>query len=277
MQWNWLLGLVYGAFGGLFEFLPASPQVHQVLVQKLTGVSAPGYGMSLAVHLGALSAVILAYYAKINKLYREHKLLKQPRRSRKRQPDVVSLMQLRLLKTAAVPMVLACFLAPWLSQQLGRLWLMALMVILCGIVVLLPNYMARGNKDARSISPLDALLIGLSGMLGALPGVSRVATMLSVGSMRGVDRTFGLDFTYLLAIPALVALCITDIAMIIIVGDPQAGILFVPGVMACIAAFGCGVAGIHLLRFLAVKVGFESFAYYNWGLALFALIIYIIG
>lgn len=277
MQWNWLLGLVYGAFSGLFEFLPASPQVHQILVRKLTGVGAPGYGMSLAVHLGVLGAVILAYYARITKLYREQKLSKQPRRSRKRQPDVVSLMQIRLLKTAAVPVVLSCFLTPWLGRYMGRLWLMALMAILCGIVVLLPHYMTRANKDARSISPLDALLIGLSGMFGALPGFSRVAAMLSVGSMRGVDREFGLDFTYLLTIPALVALCITDLAMIIIVGDPQAGLLFIPGVLACVAAFGCGFAGIHLLRFLAVKVGYESFAYYNWGLALFALIIYLIG
>ena len=127
------------------------------------------------------------------------------------------------------------------------------------------------------MSPLDALLIGLSGVLGALPGFSRIGAMISVGSMRGMDRAFGLDFTYLLAIPALIALSIGDLAMIIIAGDPQAGALFIPGVAACLAAFGAGYAGIRFLRFLAAKAGYESFAYYNWGLALFSLIIYLIG
>lgn len=276
MEWNWLWGLIYGALGGFFEFLPASPQVHQSVFLKITGMNAPGYGLALAVHIGALIAVVLSCRERAVKMLREQKIAGQPKRRRKRQPDVVSLMELRLLKIATVPVVLSCLIAPWLSRYFDQLWMLAILAALNGIVVLLPHYMARANKDARSLSPLDATLMGTGGILGILPGISRVGMLTAVGSMRGADREFGLDFAYLLSVPALAALCIGDLAMIVVFGDPQAGTLLFPGAMACITAFGSALAGIKLMRFLAVKNGFESLAYYNWGLAMFAFILYLI-
>ena len=127
------------------------------------------------------------------------------------------------------------------------------------------------------MSPLDATLIGLSGILGVLPGFSKVGMMTAVSSMRGADRKFGLDFAYLLSIPALGALCISDLLMIVTAGDPQAGVLFIPGIFACLAAFGMGMVGIRIMQFLAVKDGYESLAYYGWGLSMFTLVIYLIG
>lgn len=277
MEWNGLFGLVYGFLGGFFEFLPVSPQANQAVMLKVSGLDTPGYGMALAIHMGALAAVILSCYSKISKLHREQKIAARPKRIRKRQPDFISLMELRLLKIAAVPVSVSCLIMQWLSRFFDQLWVMVLLVTLNGVIVLLPQHMARANKDARSLSPLDATLMGACGVLGAFPGISRVGAITSVGSMRGADRQFGLDFAYLLSVPAIGALCIGDLAMMAIAGDPQAGALFFPGVLACIAAFGAGIAGIQLMRFLAVKSGFESLAYYNWGLAMFGFIIYLIG
>lgn len=276
MEWNGLSGLVYGFFSGLFEFLPVSPQVHGQVLLKIMGLKDAGYGLSLAVHLGALAAVIVSYYASISKLIREQKIAGQPKRNRKRQPDFVSLMKLRLLKIAAVPTVLSSLAAPWLSQYFGRMWLVAILTVLSGVVVLLPHYMTRANKDARTLSPLDATLIGVGGILGAIPGFSRVGLFTSVASMRGADRQFALEFTYLLMIPALAALCVADLGMIIVAGA-SAEVPFIAGVLACATAFGAGFAGIRLMRFLAVKAGYEGLAYYSWGLAMFSFVLYLIG
>lgn len=277
MEWNGLWGLIYGLLSGLFEFLPVSPQVHQQVLLKLTGLKAPGHGLALAVHIGALAAVILSYYPKIGKLLRERKIASRPKRSRKRQPDPVSLMELRLLRIASVPVILSCLLAPWLGQYVTGLWLLAILAAVNGIAVLLPHYMARANKDARSLSPLDVLLVGFGGVVGAVPGLSRMGILTSVGSMRGADRRFCLDFAFLVSVPALAALCIGDLLMLLFSGDAQAGAMFFPGVLACLAAFGAGFAGIRLMQFLAVKNDYESLAYYNWGLAMFTFIIYLIG
>ena len=277
MEWNGLIGLIYGLLGGFSEFLPVSPDAHNTIILKLLGLDQPGYGMSLAVHIGCLAGVILSCYPRLNKLFQERAILRQPKRIRKRQPDVVSLMEFRLLTMAAVPVVLSCLFTPWLHQYFSRLWVLILIVVLNGIVVLLPHYMSRANKDARSLSPLDATLMGLSGILGAIPGMSRIAAVNAVASMRGADRQFGLEFTYLLSIPALIVLSIVDIFMMVSAGYPQAGAMLLPGILACIAAFGASLAGVKLMRFLAVKVGYESLAYYNWGLAMFIFVIYLIG
>ena len=275
MEWNVLYGLLYGLIGGIAEFLPVSPSVHQTLMLKLTGLDIPGYGMSLAVHFGALAAVILASYKRLAKLLQERKILTQPKRKRQRQPDVASIMEWRLLTIAAVPLALSCIAIPWLQQYFASLWVLALVVVVNGALVLLPHYMARANKDARTLSPLDVTLMGLGGVFGVVPGMSRVGLVSAVASMRGADRQFALDFTYLLSIPVLAALCIVDIVMIFSAGS--SGALLLPGILACIAAFGAALVGIKLMRFLAVNVGYESLAYYNWGVAMFTFVIYLIG
>lgn len=276
MEWNGLFGLIYGLLSGFFEFLPVSPQAHQQVFAKITGLAAPGHGMSLAVHLGALAAVIVSYYAKLGKFSRERKIAAQPMRRRKRQPDITSLMEWRLLRTASVPIIISCLVASWLGRYLSRMWLIAIFAALNGVLILLPQYLSRANKDARSLSPLDAVLTGLGSVLSILPGVSKVGMVTSVASMRGADRQFGLNFAYLLMIPALVVLSIGDIGMLIFV-DSASAVPFFTVMLTCIASFGAAFAGIQLMRFLAHRDTLEGFACYNWGLAMFTFIIYLIG
>ena len=107
MEWNALWGFVYGILGGFFEFLPVPPRVHQMVFLQIGGLQNPGYGLSLAVHIGALAAVVVSFFTILRKYTREQKIKKQSRRYRSRQPDMVSLAELRLLKTAAVPVILS--------------------------------------------------------------------------------------------------------------------------------------------------------------------------
>ena len=276
MEWNGLWGLAYGLISGIFELMPASPQTHQLLLQKITGLPAPGYGMALAVHLGVLAAILLSYYPILGKYSKEWKLHKQPRRNRARQPDAATLMEYKLLKIASVPVFLSCLFAGWLSRYFQRLWVLALIVILNGVVVFLPHYMSRANKDARSMSPLDSTLIGWGGMLGVIPGMSRIGIFTAVSSMRGLDAQFGLKFAFLLLIPALLGSCVGDIGMLLS-GNTANSISFLAVILACVAAFGAAMVIIRLMRFLSVKGSYEGFAYYNWGLGMFTFIIYLIG
>lgn len=278
MEWNVVSALFYGALGGLFEFLPVSPELHQRLMLKLTGLALPDSSISLAVHIGAFLAIVLASYGKIGKLYREHKIAALPSRHRKRQPDTVSLMEIRLLKIAAIPAVLSCFLAAFLHSYLNRSWLLIVLAVLNGILISLPQYMTRANKDTRSCSPLDAFLVGFSGVVGMLPGFSRFGVLYSVGTIRGMGRQYCLDFTYMLGIPWLIALCVIDIGVMIFSGGASfAGATFLQCIFACAAAFGAGFGGIRLMRFLVVKNDLGGFAYYNWGVAMLAFIFYLIG
>ena len=125
------------------------------------------------------------------------------------------------------------------------------------------------------MSALDALAIGFMGAIGGIPGCSRLAFMTAAGSLRGGERKYVLDLCLLLSIPAL------------LIGSILAGVDFFsvsgmdfPVLIRCIAAGFAAFAGscsaIVIMRFMAFKTGFAGFAYYNWGLALFTFIIYLI-
>lgn len=275
MDWNWLGSILYGLIGGVFAFLPISADTHQALAMQILGLPAVPGGISLGIHMGGALAIVVSYYSYMGRLRREYRIAAIPSRRRKRQPDAGSLMEIRLLKVALVPAILSCIAAPFLRELVSLRWAMALLTALNAFVILLPRYTRTANKDARSLSGLDALLVGLSGILGAVPGLSRVGMMTTVASLRGGDRTFTLNFAYLLSLPVLLGLCVGEI--ILLLSGAGAGIGFLCGLLAMLAAFGAGLAGIRFMRFLAVRVGYSTFAYYGAGLSMLIFILYLIS
>ena len=99
--------------------------------------------------------------------------------------------------------------------------------------------------------------------------------MTTAGSLRGADRRFALDFTCLLSLPVLLGLCVGEI--ILLLSGEGTGIGFFCGLLALLASFGGGLAGIRFMRFLAVRVGYSTFAYYGAGLSMMIFILYLIS
>lgn len=273
---GWLESLLYGLLSGFTEFVPVSAQAHSALLRRMFGVEDLHF-LDLFVHLAVLISVFVALRSRIRHLRREQKLAGTQKRYRRHQPDLMALMDLRLLKTAAVPMLL-CFLVYPVTYELGnRFLLMAGLLILNGVILYYPRMMPAGNKDARMLTPFDGVLLGVSSALGILPGISRVGACMSAAQLRGADRRFALDTALLLSIPALLALIVVDLLWLILAGF--AGITFLVVLQAILAAAAAGLGGhfgILLLRFLSVKAGFSTFAYYCWGAALFVFILFLI-
>jgi undecaprenyl-diphosphatase len=157
-----------------------------------------------------------------------------------------------------------------------RLWLLAVFFGISGIILYVPQYMPGSNKDSQSLSSLDAVLIGVSTGLGAVPGISRMGSSLSVSLMRGVERRYALDLGLLLGVPALIVLIVFDVWWLL-TGTAAAvtGMVILCSVTAAVASFVSSYLGMFIMRFLSVKIGFSGFAYYCWGVALFTLIIYL--
>lgn len=277
MEIGWLESLVYGLLSGFSEIVPVSSQAHSTLLLRLFGVDVVNPVMGLLVHGAILLAILSGQRHQIQRLMRERRLSQAPKRRRKRQPDPKSLMDIRLLKTAIVPLLL-CFLPYRMAEKLGQdlLWLSALL-ILNGVILYIPQHLPTGNKDSRMLSPMDGMLLGFVGGLGILPGISRIGACASAAEARGADRQYALDIALLLSIPVLGLLLLADLLSIVAAG--LAGfslILLIKSILAAAAAYIGAYFGIISMRFLAVKTGFAGFAYYSWGAALFTFILYLI-
>ena len=269
-----LYNLLFALVSGFTEFLGVDASAHQKLFSLMSGQERSDPMLMLAVHVGVLLAVILATWPKLRLVMRERRYSGRKRRL-KRQTDPTAQLDLQVLRTASVPMLLSLLAYRKADQLIHGFFPLALILLFNGLLLIYPSFVESGNKDCRSVSRLDATLIGLAGALGAFPGISRVGGMLTAASARGLSRTYALDTALLLSIPVLIGLIIWDL-FAIMTGFALDGLLSLLVYILCaVVAFGMGSLSIRFQKYLSYKLGISGFAYYSWGLALFSLIFYL--
>ena len=271
---NWLQSLLYGFLAGATEFLPVSSEAHRDLLGLMYGLEVSPL-VDLLVHIGVLAALILSCIPQLTKFRRERAILAVHPKQRKRQPDTQTLSNMRILRTAMIPMLLGFIAWPFTHSFTQSLWLSALMLAINGIVLYITPFVSQGNKDASTTSGLDGLLMGLGAAFAMLPGISRIAGFTTVGIMRGCERSYALDLVLVLCIPALIVLTLFDIYLLIVSGIAITAAWALSAVLAMVIAAPTAYLCIIFLRFLSVKVGFSGFAYYSWGAAILIFILYL--
>ncbi len=268
--------IIYGLASGFTEFLPVSSQGHQALLLQLFGRPVRDPVLDLCVHCSVFLAVVIACRPLLVRMRREQTLAVC--RRRRSQPDRRGPYELRLIKSAAVPLVIGlllyCITIRFESQPI----FLAAFFLLNGIFLLVADYSRQGNKDARWMTGLDGILLGVIGALSALPGISRIGTMRTYALSRGADRQAVSNWVLILSIPALVTFLGIDVYHLFTI--PVSGITWISAVGYLLAACGAYLGSylsILLMRFLSVHTGFSGFSYYSIGTAIFSFILYLIA
>jgi len=268
---------LYGILSGLTELLPISAQAVQILMLRLFGVSGREPVRDLLVHLAALAGLVVACRGFLGKLIRESRTAQMIHLSMQHMHEFRCLYYLRLVKTAAVPMLIGMVLS-----LLTRTWEMDLLFVvlfsvLNGILLFIPDRIPQGNKDARSMSSIEAVLIGIGGALSCLPGVSRVGGSMTLAAACGADKKHSVNWALLLSIPALCALVVLDIFAIIQVGfGIFTGWVFLGYIVSALCAFAGAYLSVTMVRAWVVRSGFSGLSYCAWGMAVFMFILYLI-
>ncbi len=269
---NWLRVIFYGLVSGLAEFLPVSGKAHQVLLGKLFGFRVSVPVLDLFVHMGALLAVLLYCSPMLLRLKRGQNSRRRPGARRVHIVDYDS----RLIKTAVVPLVILLALNLTTSRTV-HLVHMAIFSVVSGAFLFISEHMRHANKDARLMTGLDGIVLGITGGLSFLPGFSRNSAVIAYATARGADRTHAINWALLLSIPALIVLMVCDLAAIFSGGAEAVSFLIIlQYILAAACAFVSGYSSIRILHFFAVRTVFTGFAYYCWGVSLFSLFLYLI-
>jgi undecaprenyl pyrophosphate phosphatase UppP len=259
-------------FSELF-FIPVGAQ--QLLYQTLTGYDMSDSFLSFGIHLGCLVALLMNCYQRIKYLRTQKRLERTGKRRRGRQPDVSSLIDIRILNTAVWPILLGLLL-----YQKSRVWIdgafrTALILIINGFFLFLPRLLSSGNKDSQSFTRIDGLMMGIGGSLGVFPGFNRLGCMYSMAICRGADRTYALNLSMLLSIPATIGILCIDIFSCTAGLANITGLQLLCSLVAFLTSSIGANLGIGLIRFTISKTTTVGFAYYSWGLAIFLLLIYL--
>lgn len=276
MSLNLLESLLYGLVSGLSEILPVSGTAHRQLMLQLLGESGEQGLLRLMIHIGILAALYYSCQNHILRMIRARKLARIPKRKRRRPLDVRSLMDLSLLKTMAVPVILALLVYNRASGLASRRILMSILLFINGIILYVPQFLPGSNRDSRTLSRVEGICMGLGGAFSVIPGFSATGLIASVGNVCGVDKAYGLSMTLLLDMILIAGQLIYDVLAIASAGLAGITFLAVLGyIIAGIAAFAGAYVSIRILRALLKEHTLGVFAFYCWGLSLLTFILYL--
>lgn len=278
MELSWFKSLLFGLFSGLLDILPVSAEAHSKLLLKFFGVKAASDVMNLLIHLAILIAL---YYSSQNHLIRMNRaraLARIPKRKRKRPLDVRSMMDWSLLKTMIVPALLGVYCRKYTAAIQSNLMLIALFLFLNGVILYTPQFFPTSNRDSRTLSRVEGLLMGFGGAVSAIPGISAVGASTAIGSLCGVDRLYGLNMALMMNMAISAGLALLDMLAIASNGfGTLSFVILFRYIVSAAAAFGGTMLGIRLMRHLAAEHGYSLFGVYCWGLALFTFILNLIA
>lgn len=278
MELNWLECCILGLFSGLLDMIPVSAQAHNILLLKFFGVKASSDVMNLLIHAAVFAAIYYSSQTQLVRMKRARALARVPKRKRKRPLDVRSMMDWSLLKTMYVPAVLGVFFRQYTTGLHSNLMLIALFLFLNGLILYVPQFFPTSNRDSRTLSRVEGLLMGLGGIISAVPGISVIGAATSIASVCGVDRTYGLNMALLMNLAITAGLVIYDLMGIVANGFGTLSFLILIRYLFAAATAFCGsMLGIKLMRQLAQGKGFSVFGVYCWGLALFTFILNLIA
>lgn len=274
MNLNWLQSLLLGIVSGLADILPVSGQAHRVLLLKIFGFKDMTDLARLMLHLSVFAALYLSSQGQFVRMNRARALARVPKRKRKRPLDTKSMMDWSLLKTMLVPVILGLFLYRYVQKWETNLVLIALFLLLNGLILYIPQFLPTSNRDSRTLSRVEGLLMGLGGMASILPGISTVGTMVSVGSVCGVERVYGLNMALIIKMFLVLGLAVYDVLGIFANGmEALSFVLILQYVLMALVSFGAAMLGVRIMRRLAAGNGFSLFGVYCWGMALFLFIL----
>ena len=276
MDLNWFEVLLYGIVSGITEFLPVSSQAHQMILLNLFGCTDPNSLLNLFVHIGMFAGLAVTSGAYVKRLYIEYQLSKRSRRRRKRELNMQSVFDIHLVKMACIPVLIRFLFYGSTSTWGNSVPIVTAFMLLNGVILFIPMYLARANKDSRSMSSLDGVLFGLGSALSIFPGVSRIGGGFSLAVSRGADPQHAYKWSLILSVPVLLVLCCFDVYLTFTTEMGQIDFIFIlKCILSGVCAYFSATLAITFMKTLTTRTGLAGFSYYSLGAALFAFILYL--
>lgn len=201
--------MILGLVQGLTEFLPISSSAHLQIASQLLGLGSmpkPQLTALIAtIQLGTEAAVLIYFWkdiiriakAWIGSITNRGFVTEETKRDSKLG---------WLIIVGSLPVVgIGLVFKHQIENGLRSLWVIAISLIVFGIVLGVADLIGKKQKSIEQITTRDGLLFGLGQALAVIPGVSRSGGTISVGLLLGYSRQAAARYSFLLAIPAVIA------------------------------------------------------------------------
>jgi undecaprenyl-diphosphatase len=247
--------VILGIVEGVSEFLPISSTGHLILSARILNIPQTDFVKSfeIIIQLGAILSVIVLYFKTL----------------------VKDLRIIKRLCAAFVPTGIIGYLLYKLVKKflIGNVSVVFWSLLLGGVFIILFELIHREKSDATDdmscITYPQAILIGLFQVLAIIPGVSRSAATIIGGLICGLKRKTIVEFSFLLAIPTMLAATILDLSKNAASFSSQE---FVVLAIGFITSFVVALLAIKFLLAFIQKHSFIAFGVYRVLIALLFLL-----
>ena len=185
-----LQAIIIGIIEGFTEFLPISSTGHMIVASEFLGIeqSAVVKAYEVIIQFAAILAVMLLYRDKIN--------IKE-----------IALWQ--KIVAAFFPLAIVGFILKDWIKTIFVTETVAWMFIIGGIIFIVVEYFHKDeekeSQDIEEVTWKQAMTIGFAQILSLVPGTSRAGSTIIGGMLSGVSRKASTEFSFLLAIPVMMA------------------------------------------------------------------------
>ena len=247
--------LILGIIEGITEFLPVSSTAHLILASHALGLPESEFlkSFEIIIQLGAILSVVVLYWRKF--------------------------LNLEVIKKVVVAFIPTGILGATLYQVvkdvlLGSVTVVLWALIVGGVALIFFERSREAGKDEIDFSEITyrrALLVGLFQAIAMVPGVSRSAATIIGGSLLGISRRTIVEFSFILAVPTMLAASVLDLSQsheAISRNLPALAVGFVVSFVTAIAAIKSFLAFIK-------KRSFAAFGWYRIVLAILYYFVFV--
>ena len=213
---SWVQVIVLSIVQGLTEFLPVSSSGHLRIVSQLFWGEDAGASFTAVIQLGTELAVLVFFAKDIWRILTAW-FAGLADKSKRNFDYRMGWMVI----AGTIPVGIAgVLLKDLIRENFRNLWITATVLILFSLVFILAERRGKKTRGFEDLTMKDAVVMGLWQCLALIPGVSRSGGTISGGLLLNVDREVATRFSFLLAIPAVLASGLFSLPDAF---DPQAG------------------------------------------------------
>lgn len=249
---TYISSLIMGLVEGFTEFLPISSTAHLTLAAQLLGLAQSDFMkvFEVTIQSGAILAVVVLFW---NKFW---------------DWETIKRLFVAFLPTGILGLLFFKIIEKYL---LGNIGVTLAALLLGGIFLIVFERYHRAPYEGGTIKSIDyreSFVIGLFQSISMIPGVSRSGATIVGGLLLGLSRELIVEFSFLLAVPTMLAATGLDVVKNLSLFSASNFSLLAVGF---IASFITAIISIRFLLEYVRRHTFTAFGIYRVALVLLFL------
>ena len=247
-----LHGLILGIIEGLTEFLPISSTAHMIIVGEWLKIPQTEFlkSFEISIQMGAILSVVILYWKRVwNNL------------------GIIWKLAAAFIPTSIIGLIFYKIVKNYLMESP---LIIAISLLLGGIIIILfekwyakkqkPETEGNEDLDLNAITYKQAVTLGVVQAIAIIPGVSRSGATIIGGLAQGIKRKTIVEFSFLLAIPTMLAATALDIYKNPTVFTGNQLTIWIVGF---VTSFITALIGVKFLIKYVQKNDFKAFGWYR--------------